>query len=1092
MEAECERCEEESKKCKRMPLYSTPVRENASTPWKRESILVITDYSLDLYSPDTFELRKSIVWMKVTGVKQKEENVILKMSFSSVTLESFLYSQQVFETIIFVLLNLHTRKEIIEMDLSDFLNDMPKPTCIGILSRLLQMGVVWKEQSPLQIYTELKTLFIGQHSIIDLEKFLEPIRALNYIFDILPMCSFLKGLIIPDIPNEIVCDTLYEHTGRLKKLEFISIKGRARHFCKFMEKFVQKTNVMVSGLEFTDSRFKAKHMVSLSQYCDAKRITSLGFHNAFRKKTRMSFYTNFFTPNMMTSLSYLSLDYTPELDLVNIMPNVPKLVYFSVAYCDLLVEDILHTVQLPNIRILNVSGNKCERLPPTAIQLPKTLINLIAADVTWCDGALSNAFKVVSMRTELGLNVDFSNAKVSKTEFEQVFSDLQTTMNFPLLSLKWNGNRVDKRFFDYLKKNNALSSLSLDGVFSVSAKEIDYLCDFIQNTSSVKKLSIKGCDEYVLGGSAVKVINAVNNSYLEDLDISDNKIPDNGILAMKSLFRDDIALKQIAFDGCFPERSDAYISLIDIAAQNRQIQISFPINDFETMRASDMITEEVYDAAIAHFQFSSAVQYSKSRSVIHVPKQNPFNRPFHVFNKEEEKLPKYFTKFEAERLRRTKQSDFISIINSSNTSFSQISMDPPMYIKQSSPDGRRERKTFKEHMSEFASNYHNTPKTKITGSKSSFDRFSVEESNLGGAQKDQSAVSELNASALGVTNTSVIKDQNITPPPIEIIKPSSFFEVPSKRKITQSSMMEDDSDKDEDEELIPTGSPKKSRTSNAESAAQSLSLTPTQDIVNFKPQKEDKSRRRTTHRFVNDSSTSQSETQRHRGHDKTKDSQRVRDPLKELRMQRRNSVSSAYNNKRSTKPAQNSSTSSGESKPTTSTRKRREEKNKKSNPEMIQTGRFREINPAYLKFSEPPSPDTATFQHNQEKYSEKQTGEYSYQSSKQRSPKRSKRHAGSRLKKPENEPTMNEFASTSSFADERYESNRSRRSASERRTRARPHSKINDNNNNDSDSDLPVPPIFPSILYSSSTAASERPIETHRTYGSRIRRLLEN
>ena len=202
-----------------------------------------------------------------------------------------------------------------------------------------------------------------------------------------------------------------------------------------MGKFSEKTNVMVSGLEFTDSHFKSKHMASLSAYCDAKRICSLSFHNAFTRKTRLSFYTNFFTPNMMTSLSYLSLDHTKKLDLINIIPNVPKLVYFSVAYCDLLVEDILHAIQFPSLRILNVSGNKCERLPPTAIQLPKTLINLIASDVTWQDGALSNAFKVIAMRTELGLNADFSNAKVTKNEFERVFSDLQNSMNFPLLSL---------------------------------------------------------------------------------------------------------------------------------------------------------------------------------------------------------------------------------------------------------------------------------------------------------------------------------------------------------------------------------------------------------------------------------------------------------------------------------------------------------------------------------------------------------------------------------------------------------------------------------------------------------------------------------
>ena len=230
MEAECERCEEESRKCKRLPLYSTPVRENASTPWKRQSILVITDYSMDLYSPENYELRKSVVWMKVEGIKHSKEEIILKLPFSSITLESFLYSRQVFETIIYVLLSIHTRKEVIEMGLGEFLNDLPKPSCLAVLSRVQQMSVIWKEASPIQIYTTLKNIFIRQQSTIDLTNIIEPIRALNYVFDILPMCPFLKALIIPEIPDQIVYDTLYEHTGRLKKLEFLSFAGRSIHF----------------------------------------------------------------------------------------------------------------------------------------------------------------------------------------------------------------------------------------------------------------------------------------------------------------------------------------------------------------------------------------------------------------------------------------------------------------------------------------------------------------------------------------------------------------------------------------------------------------------------------------------------------------------------------------------------------------------------------------------------------------------------------------------------------------------------------------------------------------------------------------------
>ena len=1029
MEAECERAEEKSRKGNRIPIFSTVVKENSETLWKRESILVITDYSLDLYSPETVEQRKIFVWMRVEGIEQNDDKIKIKYNLMNITIESFLYAKQIFQTILYILLNIHTRKELIEMKLTDYLCDIQRPTAIAILSRIEQLHAIRKDASVLQIYDTFNKYFIKQETVVDLSDFNEPMRAMDYLFDIVPLYNLFKTLIIPDIPGEIVYDKLYEHTGRLKRFECISIKGRARHFCKFFEKFQNKTNMLTCGLEFTDTKLKPKHMAALAAFCDCKRISSLSFHNAFRKQTRLSFYTNFFTPNMMTSIAYLNLDYTKKLDISNIVPNVPNLVYFSVAYCELLVEDILDQSKFPNIRTLIANGNKCERLPPTAIQLPRTLTRLDLADVEWGEGTLTGAFKLISMRTELGMHVDFSNAHASHEEFERTFADIKQNMNFPLLSLKWNGNKVDKRFIDFLLKNNSMNFLSMDNIFNVNSPNIDLICDFITSTQSVNKLSIRGGNTCYIGASIRKIVKAVNSSIIEDLDISDNKIPDSGINALKGIFTDDTNLKFLSFDGCLPEKSDAYIGLIDAAAQNRHIKISFPFNDLNNMRDNRIITGKVYTTLLSHFQSASADAYGRTKMSIRTPARTPYTRPYQVYVKEDVPV-RYMTKYEADKLRRGKQSDFLSF---NSGSFSQISMDPPMYIRSSASSPRMS-KSFMEPQEDEVSEV-------------------KEISNISELPIPPSTRSRRNRAQ---------PEQNVTPSaPLRL-----------KSRLQTSSLLVQN-EEEEEENYIPSGSPKKaSPKAKPPSPKQDISASNPNDIFKEIPQElslpkiniarqrrsdASKKKRARNHaetqgspkieekqskkqdRFANiEQGVPKAERRRKRTRtfgdadfeNEVEPQREVTDPLKELRKQKRNASVSSTRSRHSTTKEEGARHS------------RREQ-----NADF--SDRFKEINPEYLKYTETSTHD---------------------------SPQSINSPTRERQRKSHIQAV--EFASDEDNVDSREFSSR-RRAASERRGRKQ--------DNDESISSVFVPNY--SIL---SSQASEKSIESHKTYGSRIRKLIHD
>lgn len=695
----------------RHPMYSTICQEN-SRGWKRDGLVVISDYSLDLYSPDGLTFKKEYVWLGLMKISREKERIKLKFEQGKIQLESFTNAAQIYQTIVYNLLNLFTVNQLNQVGLNEFISEKPNPSKRACLLRLKQYSELRLLPYPKKIENLLNRFFVTNETIIRIPDKDYKMLYLKYIMKSISFCLPFKGLIFPPNRNEILADYLTENIDKIRLLEFISLEGKARHFCKFFDTFSHVDVTKICGIELSNSCLQPKHMASLSNFCDVKSIVSLSLHNAFSPETKLSFYTNFFTANMMMNLAYLNLDNTPQLDLINLIPNIPRLVYFSVANCDLLIEDIIHITQLPLLRTLDVSFNKCDRFPPNAIQFPKSLTKLKASGVTWAEGTLVNMFKVISLRKELGLHIDLSNAKVQQDEFEKLSTEFDQSLNFPLISLNWNSNPVGFSFFEYLRKSMCLKSLHLDGIFTETSPELDLLCHFIKITTSLHYLSIQGSEERFLASSVSKVVAALAKTSIKEIDLSNNKIPDESLVKIGDLFSPKSTLQVVACDNNHPATYDSIVTLLETAGGSLKTNFLFPIEDFMELKAKNKIPKEIYDQTLTNFKKPEEISTFLSQN-INIPEKSPYIKPFLLTTKRKKEKTLYISREKSDSMKDIPKDKFLTSRICQSSSFAL--MDSASVIIQLPED----KKTISQQMSDFVSEYHM--------SNSRLDRFSTDD-----------------------------------------------------------------------------------------------------------------------------------------------------------------------------------------------------------------------------------------------------------------------------------------------------------------------------------------------------------------------------
>lgn len=221
-----------------------------------------------------------------------------------------------------------------------------------------------------------------------------------------------------------------------------------------------------------------------------------------------------------------------------------------------------------------------------------------------------------------------------KADYDDLFTRLPTAKSNFLKGLSWDGNRIEQSLFDFLGKNKSLTFLSLSNCFSsTNEKEVSMLHKYLSQYHTVKKLIIKGEKKKFLGNLVETVISGVLRSpQIEFLDLTRNKGGNLGMSQMRRLLTSQTNLQCFIFERTKPTNFDTLSGFLRDSTQNKNIKISFPIKDMNSMLKKGIITDE---------------QFNQVRSIFAI-KSKPGLFYIEHYNTD---FPRYFTPGEIEELR---------------------------------------------------------------------------------------------------------------------------------------------------------------------------------------------------------------------------------------------------------------------------------------------------------------------------------------------------------------------------------------------------------------------------------------------------------
>lgn len=650
-------------------VYTTDCKENSCSILKKDSIINITDFGIDIYSKGKGNLRTSLPWIAISRVKIQNNDIYLKFSSKSVTISSELASRQIFGAIIHCLQQILSSFEIQLLHVDQFNVPKAKHSGYGALIRFAELARTNGKLISPEAYDKFKTFLMTSQRELDLSLLGDPQTTLPLFLGTLPLTSTIQSVSIPYIPMFPTYQVLADYAASVARLNYIDIAGKAGETFKlFIMKMSNMQNSKLLGLSFTNSDLTNDNLTVLSEYVGKQRISSIAFHNAILYDSLPFFYSNFFTSNMIGSLTVLNLDGTKNLDVQKLFPVLRNIYVLSLENCGLPVDRILSQISLcglRNLRALNVSNNICEHLPISAITLPQTLISFVANNIRWSDLCLVNIFKIVFSRRKVSTKLSLSYANSSPDEWSRVWSYLNSCTYDNLISFTWDGNPIHVSLFTFLLINQQLEYLSMCDVFSQNEPNaVSVFGKYLEKSEAIKFLIVKGGNQKYLGrliGAVTRI--AITKKTLVHLDIGNNRIGDNGLEQLKPLYTQVTALKMVNFDGSYPQTKDTLIYLLDLASKSlEKIKTSFPVKDFNSLRERAVISNELYNAQIKKFQKApKLVKVPSGEQLYTLPLNSPFLGPFNIFVEDEiSQFPKYLTKEEAHDIMKEPEKPFLS------------------------------------------------------------------------------------------------------------------------------------------------------------------------------------------------------------------------------------------------------------------------------------------------------------------------------------------------------------------------------------------------------------------------------------------------
>ena len=649
-----------------VPIYTAPCKENSCSILKKDSLVVITDRTLDIYSQGQGALRCSIPWLSIASISIEGSEIKLKFEKKNVTIYSDTFANSIFGAIVHTLQQILTSFETKCLSLDTYNVPRAKHSGVGALVRFTEL--IKKNElliSP-NALNNFKLALMESKKEVSVSEFGDPTNIIPLFLSVSPICNF-ESVILPQINGYPMYKIISEYAPAIARLKYIDIPGKANDgFDNFFKALKAQTASQLRGISFTNTEFTGPQLIKLSEFIGDTKLSALGLHNSLTIDSYPTFYAEFFNSAMIGGLVVLNLDGTKNLDIARLFPVLRHIYVLSLEDCGLHIDRVFTQISLSgirNLRALNVSKNLCEHFPSSSMSVPSSLISLVANNVRWCDLCLSNMLKLLFFRPS-NLKLSIANASASQAEWNTVFQFLGTTRYENLVSLTWDGNPLNANLFTYITRNTQLEYLSMCNCFTqTEPATIATFSKILETCPSLKFLLLKGSPQRSLGrlvGSITRV--AIAKKTLIHLDIGDNRLGDQGLLQIKALFTSRNSLKMVNFDGSNPQTPQALFDILELASRvQEQIHTSFPINDMLKLKENNLITQEIFDQHLRKFQRAPKLKASSKVSQNYsIPMNSVFLSPFNVFVDEPTAtFPKYLSKDEIQDLREMPEKPFI-------------------------------------------------------------------------------------------------------------------------------------------------------------------------------------------------------------------------------------------------------------------------------------------------------------------------------------------------------------------------------------------------------------------------------------------------
>ena len=296
----------------------------------------------------------------------------------------------------------------------------------------------------------------------------------------------------------------------------------------------------------------------------------------------------------LTSLQSFTIKNTKDLPIDIIFKMLPNLKSLSLIKCCVNLDDVVQLLgnykKLESLSI--VGGYASNQFQLSALQ--PTLDDFSFEHIQWNEQSFIKIWNGIMSHqpNSQKLKISLSFAELSRNDWNQFYNQIRNQISSPYLtSFTWSGNEVQPTLFQYLINCNRLKTLTFNGCFTGNSSNIiNTLTDFL-NSRSIERLSIKGTKQCQLCESSLVLFSKLKkNQYLQYLNVSENNIGDEGLIALGDFLVANKKLTEIVFAHNNIETGEAYIKFFDnVMNRGPKLKMEWPDKELHQMHKAKLL-----------------------------------------------------------------------------------------------------------------------------------------------------------------------------------------------------------------------------------------------------------------------------------------------------------------------------------------------------------------------------------------------------------------------------------------------------------------------------------------------------------------------